>query len=194
MPADGLIVGLGNPGAKYAGTRHNTGFDFLDEVMRAMNGLATQSCKFQGDLWKGAFDGIPKTFLCVKPLTFMNLSGDCVQPLAAWHRIPPSAILVLHDELDLDPGRLKFKIGGGNAGHNGLKSITERLGTPDFARLRIGIGRGPSRDDTVGWVLGRPPMEIRELMASRIPDVIRCVRAWASGDIQTATAVCNKTK
>lgn len=194
MALRGLIVGLGNPGTQYEGTRHNTGFMFLDALMAAMTGLSAQSSRFHGKIWKGSFEGIPGEWLLAKPQTFMNLSGDCVQPLAAWHRIAPASILVIHDELDLEPGRIKFKFGGGNAGHNGLKSISERLGTPDFYRLRIGIGRGPGHDETIGWVLGRPSATDREAIREMLPDGIACVRAFASGNTPEAARIANAHK
>ena len=195
MALQGLIVGLGNPGQKYEGTRHNTGFMFLDELMEHMAGLSSQSgSRFRCELWKGSFKGIPGEWLLAKPQTFMNLSGDCVQPLSAWHRISPSSILVIHDELDLLPGRMKFKCGGGNAGHNGLKSITERLGTPDFYRLRIGIGRASTREDTIGWVLGRPNPEQRAAFIRLLPDAIACVQAFASGNTSEAARIASAHK
>ena len=155
----GLLVGLGNPGAKYEHTRHNLGFMFVDALLAAAErdrrGVSELSGgKFRCLLWKvGLPDG--QTWLVAKPQTFMNLSGESVQPLAAWHRLTPERIVVAHDELDLPPGRMRFKIGGGNAGHNGLASITQRLGTPDFYRLRLGIGRPPQPGgETINWVLG----------------------------------------
>jgi len=199
MPSLGLIVGLGNPGTKYEGTRHNIGFLLLDALMRSMEHVSSLSSRFNGELWKASFSGLEGEWILAKPQTFMNLSGECVQPLAAWHRIDPSHILVIHDELDLPAGRMKFKIGGGNAGHNGLKSITERLGTPNFARLRIGIGRSPAgrSDDenaVVGWVLGRPIQADREAIQGTFENAFACVRAFARGDIQAATTIANGHK
>ena len=125
----------------------------------------------------------------------MNLSGECVQPLAAWHRIEPDRILVIHDELDLPPGRMKLKKGGGNAGHNGLKSITERLGTPDFHRLRLGIGRSPhGGDDTINWVLGRFSPEDQAAFERMLPAVLDVLGLFAAGDIEAATREANGYK
>ena len=127
-----------------------------------------------------------------KPQTFMNLSGECVQPLAAWHRLLPENILVVHDELDIAPGRMKFKKGGGNAGHNGLKSITQRLGTPDFYRLRLGIGRSPhGGEDTVNWVLGRLSPEAQDAFRKQLPAALEVVRLFAEGNIPAATHAAN---
>lgn len=106
------------------------------------------------------------------PQTFMNLSGQCVQPLLVWHKLKPEQLVVAHDELDIPAGELRFKRGGGNAGHNGLKSITELLGTPDFYRLRLGIGRPPHKGDVINWVLGRPDAETPNACALFCPKLL----------------------
>lgn len=137
--------------------------------------------------------GIP--WLLAKPETFMNLSGDCVQPLAAWHRITPDRLLVVHDELDLPPGRMKFKKGGGNAGHNGLKSICERLGTPEFYRLRLGIGHSPhGGEDTINRVLGRVSSEEWGLFERMLPTVLRVIEWFAAGEPDAAMQEANGYK
>ena len=193
MAVAGLVVGLGNPGREYEQTRHNMGFLFIDELLRESGNISSQSGdKFRCQLWKGELPGAQGQWLFAKPQTFMNRSGDCVQPLSAWYRIPPERILVVHDELDLEPGRMKFKKGGGNAGHNGLKSISERLGTPNFYRLRLGIGRSPyGSADTVNWVLGRIPSGDHEAFLKMVPEAIRVVRLFASGDMEAATRDAN---
>ncbi|MFR4117803.1 MAG: aminoacyl-tRNA hydrolase [Bilophila wadsworthia] len=171
MAVAGLIVGLGNPGKQYESTRHNMGFLFVDELLREAKNVSSMSGdKFRCELWKAALPGSPDQWLIAKPQTFMNLSGECVQPLAAWHRLLPENILVVHDELDIAPGRMKFKKGGGNAGHNGLKSITQRLGTPDFYRLRLGIGRSPhGGEDTVNCSRAAPVPRRRTPSANSFP-------------------------
>ena len=181
MAVAGLIVGLGNPGKQYESTRHNMGFLFVDELLREAKNVSSMSGdKFRCELWKAALPGSPDQWLIAKPQTFMNLSGECVQPLAAWHRLLPENILVVHDELDIAPGRMKFKKGGGNAGHNGLKSITQRLGTPDFYRLRLGIGRSPhGGEDTVNWVLGRLSPEAQDAFRKQLPAAFEVVRLFA---------------
>lgn len=193
MAVAGLVVGLGNPGKQYEQTRHNMGFLAVDAFLReARNVSAMSGDKFKCALWKGTLPGYPEPWLFAKPQTFMNLSGQCVQPLAAWNRIPPDRILVVHDELDLAPGRMKFKKGGGNAGHNGLKSITQTLGTPDFYRLRLGIGRSPhGGGDTVNWVLGKIPPADMELFDRMVPALLDVVRLFAGGDIPAATQTAN---
>ncbi|MBA2406084.1 MAG: aminoacyl-tRNA hydrolase [Bdellovibrionales bacterium] len=143
-----LIVGLGNPGSEYAATRHNIGWMLMD--YSPLFGAANWKSKFKGFYADVSYKG--NKFYGLKPQTFMNLSGESVQPLAAFFKIEPSQILVLHDELDIPFGQVHFKMGGGLAGHNGLKSMAACLGTDNFARMRIGIGR-PVHGTVANWVL-----------------------------------------
>ena len=143
-----LVVGVGNPGSEYTNTKHNVAWMLMDE-----------SPAFRSANWKSKFKGLYSEttyknhkFWGLKPQTFMNLSGESVQPLAAFFKIEPAKILVIHDELDIPFGQVHFKMGGGFAGHNGLKSIAACLGTDQFARMRIGIGR-PVHGDVANWVL-----------------------------------------
>jgi peptidyl-tRNA hydrolase, PTH1 family len=149
-----LIVGLGNPGAQYANHRHNVGFMLVDELARELSADPFRS-KFSGELAKARVRGADEDVWLLKPQTFMNLSGQSVQPAAAFLKIPAARVLVLHDELDLPFAELRLKLGGGHAGHNGLRSILGSLGTPEFARLRIGIGRPPAgfRGEVADFVL-----------------------------------------
>ncbi|MEQ6248710.1 aminoacyl-tRNA hydrolase [Sulfitobacter sp. HNIBRBA3233] len=144
-----LIVGLGNPGAKYAGHRHNIGFMALDRIA-ADHGFPGWKTKHQGSVTEGRF-GSDRVAL-LKPETFMNRSGDSVQAAAAFFKIDASDIIVLHDEIDLAPGKVKWKEGGGHAGHNGLRSIHSHLG-PDYARVRLGVGHPGHKDRVPGYVL-----------------------------------------
>ena len=115
--------------------------------------------------------------LCAKPLTFMNASGRCVQPLLAWHKVGWDKLIVIHDELDIPAGQIRCKFGGGNAGHNGLKSISAQLGSNDFLRIRIGIGRPPHTNTVINWVLGHPTSDERENIAlaeAKALDVLAC--------------------
>jgi peptidyl-tRNA hydrolase, PTH1 family len=145
-----LIVGLGNPGAEYKNHRHNVGFMAVDAIARA-NGFSSWSRKFQGEISEGKF-GTDKVLL-LKPLTFMNVSGQSVAGAASFYKVTEADIIVIHDELDLDPGRCKVKTGGGNGGHNGLKSIDAHMGK-DYKRLRIGIGHPGHKDRVNPYVLG----------------------------------------
>ncbi len=147
-----LIVGLGNPGAAYRGTRHNLGFEVADRLARR-HGITLRTKKFRAVYGSGTIGGTP--VLLSKPQTYMNRSGQSVGVMAGWHRIPPASVIVVHDDLDLEVGRLKLKSGGGHGGHNGLRDITTALGGPDFQRVRIGIGHPDGRGDTTDHVLTR---------------------------------------
>jgi peptidyl-tRNA hydrolase, PTH1 family len=145
-----LIAGLGNPGQKYRGTRHNVGFDVVDELA-ARHGLTWESAPAEAVLakWRG------RGTLLAKPLTFMNLSGRAVGDLLRFFKIDLAEMLVVVDDINLDVGRLRARSGGSAGGHNGLKSLIELLGTEEFARLRIGVGRGDARRDLADHVLAR---------------------------------------
>jgi PTH1 family peptidyl-tRNA hydrolase len=140
-----IVAGLGNPGSRYQETRHNIGFRVIDLIAERWGRPAFRE-KFRAEVALAELPGPSekqKVYL-LKPQTFMNLSGDSVQPAAAFFKVAPPQVLVVHDELDLPLGRLQLKEGGGSGGHNGLKSVAERLGTPGFKRLRLGIGRPPA--------------------------------------------------
>lgn len=179
-----LVAGLGNPGREYARTRHNAGFWFVDELASRLGASFAAEPKFSGDVAKAA--GVR----LVKPTTFMNLSGRSVAALARFFAIAPDAILVVHDELDLRPGEAKMKLGGGHAGHNGLRDIQAQLGSPDFWRLRLGIGHPRdsefAQQEVVDFVL-KPP---RAEEAGPIDDAIRrALDTWpaiAAGDMERA--------
>jgi len=178
-----LIVGLGNPGPEYAATRHNVGFWFVEQVADQIKaGLAPQAKFFgragrAGELW------------LLEPTTFMNRSGQAVAALANFYKIPPEAILVVHDDLDLPPGGIRVKQGGGNGGHNGLKDIQARLGTPNFWRLRLGIGhpRELGLAQQVADFVLHPPRKAE--MPAIEQALERCRLAWpklAAGDYGAA--------
>lgn len=155
-----LIAGLGNPGAKYASTRHNVGFMVADELARRAR-ASFSAAKPRAEvaktiISKSGIGVVPgESLLIVKPLTFMNESGQAVGALARFNNISADHIIVVHDELDLDLGRLKMKLGGSDNGHNGLKSVRAHLSTGDFLRVRFGIGRPPGRMSGADYVLGR---------------------------------------
>ena len=144
-----LFVGLGNPGPKYAGNRHNIGFMALDRIAED-HGFAPWRGKFQGSLTEGRL-GHEKVLL-LKPETFMNLSGQSVGEAMRFYKLTPADVTVFHDELDLAPGKVRLKQGGGHAGHNGLRSIHQHIG-PDYARVRLGIGHPGHKDKVSGYVL-----------------------------------------
>jgi PTH1 family peptidyl-tRNA hydrolase len=158
MPYDGLIVGLGNPGAGYARTRHNFGFMLVDRLVSHWASQPGASCesrslRLKAEVWESSEDFGARRFLLVKPQTFMNLSGQVVGDLCRKNGIPADRVLVLHDELDLPLGTVRFKFSGGLAGHNGLRSVAAHLGTRDFARLRLGIGRPEDDQAMAEYVL-----------------------------------------
>jgi PTH1 family peptidyl-tRNA hydrolase len=151
-----LVVGLGNPGRKYEQNRHNVGFLAVTRLA-ALHGFSDFKEKFRGNFAKGdlAVGSARYPVAVLKPATFMNLSGESVQPAAAFLKVDPAAIVVVHDELDLAWQDIRLKVGGGHAGHNGLRSIMGQLGSADFVRVRIGIGRPPAnfRGDVASFVL-----------------------------------------
>ena len=179
-----LVAGLGNPGREYANTRHNAGFWFVDQLAVGLNASFAAESKFGGEVAKTG------ALRLVKPMTFMNLSGRSVAGLAHFFTILPAEILVVHDELDLLPGKAKMKFGGGHAGHNGLRDIQAQLGSADFWRLRIGIGHPRdselTQQDVVDYVLKPPRAEER----AGIDEVMhRALEAWpaiAQGDMEGA--------
>jgi PTH1 family peptidyl-tRNA hydrolase len=144
-----LIVGLGNPGARYARTRHNVGWMAADAIADRW-GFGPERAKWQGRIREGTLGGERVTVL--EPDTFMNLSGDSVGAAARFLKLAPSDVIVLHDEIDLAPGKLRVKAGGGHAGHNGLRSIHQHLG-PDYRRVRIGVGHPGDKAQVANWVL-----------------------------------------
>jgi len=139
---DLVVVGLGNPGREYSDTRHNVGFLVADELARRHGGSFRS--KFSGELADIRLEGLRLALL--KPQTFMNESGRSVGAAARFYKVEPEALVAVHDEVDLEPGRLQVRLGGGLAGHNGLRSVAQHFGTPDFLRLRVGVGR-PERGD-----------------------------------------------
>ncbi len=175
-----LIVGLGNPGAQYEPTRHNAGFWFLDQLARQANTSFRLETKFHGEVAKGNLGGAQVWLL--KPTTFMNRSGQAVGALANYYKIDTVSILVAHDELDVPPGQLRLKQGGGHAGHNGLRDIIAHCGK-DFHRLRIGIGRPQQSGRPVAdYVLGNPGKQERDQIDDAVDDAARSIELIVQGE------------
>jgi PTH1 family peptidyl-tRNA hydrolase len=180
-----LLVGLGNPGPEYEDTRHNAGFWWLDGVCRqlgatlvaerAWHARAARVNRAEGPLW------------LLQPQTYMNVSGKSVAALARFYKIEPGQILVAHDELDLPPGQLKLKQGGGHAGHNGLRDIVAQLGSADFWRLRLGIGHPGVKAEVVDYVLRKPPAAQREAIAQCIATSLDALDLLLAGQMERAT-------
>lgn len=171
---DLLVVGLGNPGREYAAHRHNAGFMVVDELARR-HGASFRS-KFSADLAETRLEGARVALL--KPQTYMNESGRAVGPAARFFKVPPEALLVVHDEGDFDLGRIQARRGGGLAGHNGLRSIAQQLGTTDFLRLRIGVGRPGRGDprDLADYVLSPfEPEDDAETLVARAADAVETI-------------------
>lgn len=181
-----LIVGLANPGAEYAATRHNAGAWYVDLLAERHNQSLKEEAKFFGYTARINLAGEDVRLLV--PTTFMNLSGKAVSAMATFFRIAPDEILVAHDELDLPPGVAKFKLGGGHGGHNGLKDIINKLGNnPNFHRLRIGIGHPGDKNKVVGFVLGKPPLSEQKLIDDAVDEAARCTEVWLKEGLAKAT-------
>lgn len=160
--SDYLVVGLGNPGSKYWNTRHNVGYAALDALASSL-GVQVDRVKFQGLTAQATLEG--HKLILLKPTTYMNLSGQSVQAAAKFYKIPPERIVILSDDISLEPGRLRVRKGGSAGGHNGLKSIIASLGSQDFPRVKIGVGAKPHPDyDLADWVLGVFPLDQRKAM------------------------------
>ena len=174
--ASWLIVGLGNPGEKYENTRHNVGFQVVDELAEREN-APIQKLKFKALTNLLTISG--EKVLVMKPVTYMNLSGEAVRPAADFYKIPPDHVLVISDDTALAVGRLRIRKGGSAGGHNGLKSIIQHLGTDQFPRLRVGVGEKPHPDyDMADWVLGKFQGEDRKAIdaaVKRAADAVECL-------------------
>ncbi len=179
-----LIVGLGNPGREYEHTRHNVGFWWLDEFAGRENISFRNEVKFHGQAARGQLNGMELALL--KPQTFMNLSGRAVGAMSQFYKILPAEILVVHDELDLQPGVARLKMGGSHGGHNGLKDIIAQLGTKDFWRLRLGIGHPGDRAEVVNYVLNEPRREERELILEAMQQSLHVVPLILDGKAEAA--------
>ena len=171
-----LIVGLGNPGEKYENTRHNVGFQVIDELAERQ-GKPVQRLKFKALTGLLTIGG--EKALVMKPVTYMNLSGEAVRPAADFYKLPPERILVISDDVALAAGRLRIRAKGSAGGHNGLKSIIQHLGTDQFPRIRVGVGEKPHPDyDLADWVLGRPQGEDKKAIdaaVKRAADAVECI-------------------
>jgi PTH1 family peptidyl-tRNA hydrolase len=179
-----LLVGLGNPGAEYESTRHNAGYWWVDKISQAHGIALAIEGKFFGRTGRVKL-GCSESWL-LQPTTFMNASGRSVGALARFYRISPHNILVVHDELDLPPGSVKLKRGGGNGGHNGLKDISAQLGTPDYWRLRLGIGHPGEKSAVVNYVLKPPFKEEAALIDETIDQSVKLLPMLLEGRFEAA--------
>jgi PTH1 family peptidyl-tRNA hydrolase len=180
-----LIVGLGNPGPEYAQTRHNAGFWLVDELARQHGGHFRPDARHHGETCRIVLAG--QELWLLKPMTYMNRSGQAVAALARFHKIPLTEILVIHDDLDLPPGTVRLKRGGGHGGHNGLRDLMAQLGGNDFARLRLGIGHPGDSRDVLDYVLRRAPRSEQEWLEQAIADALREMPRLIAGQWERAT-------
>ena len=184
-----LIVGLGNPGGEYDETRHNIGFQVIDELKQQFS-HAVFDKKFKGLVTRARIGGEDAVLL--KPMTYMNLSGESVGPAAGFYKIPPEDIIVIHDELDIEPGRIKLKKGGGHGGHNGLKSLVKHLPNANFTRVRLGIGRPPPRWETANYVLGKFTKQEQPIIEEVISSATKAVEVILEEGLPSAMKEYNR--
>lgn len=177
-----LIVGLGNPGASYAETRHNAGFRFIEQLVSRLGASLKNESKLSGQATKVTIAGSDVWLLM--PDTFMNNSGDSVAAAARFYKVEPEEILVVHDELDLSPGTVRLKAGGGHGGHNGLRDIMPKLGSKEFVRLRIGIGHPGSASQVSSYVLKKAPVAEQELTDEAIARSLDHIEDMVVGDFE----------
>lgn len=180
-----LVVGLGNPGAEYESTRHNAGAELVSALAAAGGESLREEKRFRGLVGRISMAGVDVRLLI--PLTYMNRSGDSVMPSLAFYRIPPAAMLVVHDELDLPPGVARLKRGGGHGGNNGLRDIIRVLGgNQDFGRLRLGVGHPGDKTRVAGYLLSRAPSSERDLLADAMDDAMPIVPLLVAGEWERA--------
>ena len=179
-----LIAGLGNPGADYSVTRHNAGFWFVDRFAGQHDVRFAADKKFSGELAR--IKSLVMDCLLFKPTTYMNSSGRAVRAVVDYYRIEPSQILVVHDEIDLEAGVIRLKQGGGHGGHKGLRDISEKLGDPDYLRLRIGVGHPGNKTRVLAHVLGRPDHDDAELIDSALQKGLEILPLLFAGELDKA--------
>jgi PTH1 family peptidyl-tRNA hydrolase len=184
-----LVAGLGNPGRQYAGTRHNVGFDVIDELTRRHD-VKLEAAPV--DAVMGKWRGAGEVILLVKPLTFMNLSGEAVGGLMRYFKIDVGDVLIVTDEVNLPVGRIRLRGTGSEGGHNGLRSIAQHLGTMDYSRLRIGVGRGDTQRDLADHVLAMFAPEEQPDVRNAITRAAEAVESWVTGGLAKTMNVFNR--
>jgi peptidyl-tRNA hydrolase, PTH1 family len=187
-----LFVGLGNPGPEYETTRHNAGFWWIDALAHQLKVSLTMDKSYHALVARTTING--QNVWLLKPQTFMNLSGKSVAALARFFKINPQEILVAHDELDVVPGEAKIKLGGGHAGHNGLRDIHAQLGSADYWRLRLGVGHPGVKSEVIDWVLKKPILDHRIAIEQTIYRSIKALPALLSGEMDKAIMLVHTSK
>lgn len=186
---DYMLVGLGNPGTKYESTRHNAGFICLD-VVAEKYGIKINKLKFKSLIGEGRIEG--RRCLFLKPQTLMNLSGEAVREAAAFYKIPPEKIIVIFDDISLDPGKLRIRRKGSDGGHNGIKNIIYHLNNNEFPRIKVGVGAKPNPEyDLADWVLSRFSQSEAKEMKKAAENVVGAVEIMVTGDIDKAMSRYN---
>ena len=184
VPITHAVVGLGNPGKEYEGTRHNVGFEAIDHIATACSARIDRA-KFHALVGEATLGG--KRVLLIKPQTFMNLSGTAVSEALSFYKIPPENLLVLCDDISFDTGIIRIRRKGSHGGHNGLRNIISSIGSEEFARIKIGVGKKPHPEyDLVDWVLGRPAPADRDAIRARHADMKEATVLWLDGRIDEA--------
>ena len=183
-PVSYIVAGLGNPGREYEKTRHNAGFLAIDYIASKM-GVSISRAKYHALVGEGEIAG--KRVLLMKPQTYMNNSGVSIAEAASFYKIPAENVIVLHDEISIEPGLMRIRRKGSAGGHNGLKSIIAHIGSQDFPRVKIGVGQKPTPEyDLADWVLGKMPAQDAEKMAERFADIYSSIEYVVSGKIDEA--------
>lgn len=183
-PLEWLVVGLGNPGKKYIGTRHNAGWHLLDTIVRDNPGFHFDERRNKGLIARGTLAGVKVAL--VKPQTYMNLSGEAVGPIARFYKVPPKRVLVAFDDLDLPSATLKIRKKGGAGGHKGMRSIIQHLGTQEFPRIRLGIGRPPGRMPSEAYVLQKFSPDEWAAMVKTYERGVEAVKSILTDGLDTA--------
>ena len=184
-----IIVGLGNPGAEYAHTRHNAGFDTM-ALLEKHYSVTLGRKMLQGIL--AEITGEDRKIVLCEPQTFMNRSGECVRELLSWYHCPPDHLMVIYDDIDLPPGKVRVRKSGGPGTHNGIRSIVEQLGTQDFPRIRVGTGDRPEGRDLADWVLSRCSKEEQPVMDEAFARAAEAAADWADHGIDHAMQLGNR--
>lgn len=186
-----IIVGLGNPGKKYEHTRHNAGFEVIDILADRM-GINVEESKHKGLLGRGMLEG--QKVVLVKPQTFMNLSGECVREVADFYKVAEDEIIVIYDDISLDPGQLRIRAKGSAGGHNGIKNIIAQLGTQVFPRVKVGVGEKPRMMDLADYVLSRFSKEDQGKMDDAFKEAADAVAMMVSQGVEPAMNKYNTKK
>jgi len=168
-----IIVGLGNPGAQYANTPHSVGFETVDAIAASVGAVWEEKRQFKCLMARGSFAG--QSVMLVKPQTYMNLSGESVAPVVKYHNATAADLLVIQDDIDLSLGRMRIRTGGSSGGHNGIRNIIERLGTPAFTRLKLGVGK--DRSDVIAHVLGKFDPATRQVADRLVAEAVKAAEA-----------------